>query len=107
MFISLIITFLLILGVTVFALQNSRPLEAPVTFLMWNFGTSLVAVVFSACTAGIIIGLVFTLPSLIRKHIHERKLVRLAREWEERCGRLERELTQRSEGSGTTTSPRL
>jgi len=103
MYLSRIITFLLILGITIFALQNSVPLD--ITFFIWQFRTSLVAVIFAACSVGLLIGLVFTLPRLTRKHLREKKLIKVARDLEERCAVLDGELTQVRERERTMPAP--
>ncbi len=95
MYLSLILTFLLILGVTIFALQNSVLLDF--TFLSWNFKTSLVAIIFASCLTGILIGMLLTLPGLVVKHVREKKLAKLARQLEKRTHELEYELSQRDE----------
>jgi len=92
MYFSLILTFLLILGVTILAFQNSVPLEFRI--FSWRFQTSLVAIVFASCLVGIFIGMVLTLPGLVKKHFRERKLAKMVRELERRATELE----QRSSG---------
>ena len=93
MYLSLILTFLLILGVTIFALQNSVLLDF--TFLTWTFKTSLVAIIFAASLVGIFVGMLLTLPGLVGKHFREKQLAKLARQLEKRNEELEGELAER------------
>jgi len=50
MYVSLIITFLLILGITIFAFQNGKPTD--VKFLIWDYNSSLVLVILGSCLIG-------------------------------------------------------
>ena len=93
MYLSLILTFLLILGVTIFALQNSVLLDF--TFMTYTFKTSLVAIIFAACLVGIFVGMLLTLPGLVKKHFREKKLAKVARQLEKRTNELEAELAAR------------
>ena len=104
MYLSLIVTFLLILGVTVFALQNSMLLEF--TFMTWTFKTSLVAIIFVACLVGIFVGMVLTLPGLVKKHFREKKLAKVARQLEKRNLELEAELAAQDEEFQTQLAKR-
>ncbi len=72
MYVTLIITFILILLVTIFGLQNGMPLE--VKFLFWNLKTSLITVVFGSSLVGALIVAILTLPKLTAKHFREKKL---------------------------------
>ena len=93
MYISLIMTFLLILGVTVFALQNSGVQQF--TFMTWAFETSWVAIIFASCLVGIFVGMLLTLPGLVGKHFRVKKLAKAARLLEKRTKELEEELAKR------------
>lgn len=87
MYFSLLLTFLLILGVTIFALQNSVLLDF--TFLSWRFQTSLVAIIFASCLAGILIGVVLTVPGLIKRHFRARRLEKMLRDLQKKSQQLE------------------
>lgn len=80
MYVSLITAFLLILGITIFSLQNGKSLE--VKFLAWNFETSLLGIVLCAAFVGALIVAVFAFPSVIKSHLREKRLVRQVRELE-------------------------
>jgi len=74
MYFSLILSFLIILGITIFALQNGMPLE--VKFLFWSFKTSLIAVILGATLTGACLVAIFLIPILIKKHFREKRLAR-------------------------------
>jgi uncharacterized integral membrane protein len=91
--ISLLITFLMILGITIFAMQNGIPLE--VKFLLWGFKSSLVAVIFGSSLVGAAIIAVITIPRLVKKHISERKLTKQFHKSEKKVFELERQLKEK------------
>jgi uncharacterized integral membrane protein len=72
MTVTLIITFILVLLVTVFGFQNGMPLD--VKFLFWNLHTSLIAVIFGSSIIGAAIVALLTLPKLVTKHLNEKRL---------------------------------
>lgn len=72
MIFTLIITFILVLLVTVFGFQNGMPLD--VKFLFWNVHTSLIAVIFGSSIVGAAIVAILTLPKLVTKHLNEKRL---------------------------------
>jgi len=74
MYVTLIITFILVLLVTIFGLQNGMPLE--VKFLFWNLETSLITVIFGSTLTGGLIVAVLAVPKLITKHFREKKLTK-------------------------------
>lgn len=80
MYFSLITAFILILGVTIFSLQNGKSLE--VTFLIWNFETSLLGIVFASLLIGALIVTVFALPRLVKGRLREKRLVRQVQQLE-------------------------
>jgi uncharacterized integral membrane protein len=72
MSISLIISFLLLLVVIVTAIQNSMPLNFK--FFTWNLQMSITAlVVYSSILGGDIVA-ILTLPKLVKKSLHERRM---------------------------------
>jgi len=74
MYLSLIITFLLLLGIVITSIQNSIPLE--VKFITWNHQMSLTALIFFSSLFGGAIVAVLTLPMLVKKCLQVRKLNR-------------------------------
>ena len=72
MYLSLIITFLLLLVIIVTAIQNSMPLDF--RFFTWTFQLSITAlIVYSSLTGGAIVA-ILTLPKLAKKSFHERSM---------------------------------
>jgi len=72
MYLSLIITFLLILVIIVTAIQNSMPLDFK--FLAWTFRLSITAlIVYSSLLGGAIVA-ILTLPKLATKSLHARSM---------------------------------
>lgn len=74
MIVVLIITFILILLITIFGLQNGMPVD--VKFLFWNLHTSLITVVFGSGIVGAAIVAILTLPKLVSKHLNEKRLTK-------------------------------
>ena len=70
----------MILGITIFALQNGQPLE--VEFLTWGFESSLIAVILGAALLGAAIVSLFAFPVIIKKHFRERRLAKQVQELE-------------------------
>jgi uncharacterized integral membrane protein len=63
MYLSLIITFLLLLVIIITAMQNSMPLDFK--FFTWNFQTSITALIFYSSLIGGAIVAVLALPKKI------------------------------------------
>ena len=74
MYLSLIITFLLLLGIIIPSLQNSMPLE--LKFITWNLQVSSTALVLYSSLIGGAIVAVLALPKLVRKSLDVRSLHR-------------------------------
>lgn len=72
MYLSLVITFLLILGIIIAAIQNTAPLE--LKFMTWKFQMSLTALIFYSSLGGAAILAVLTLPKLASKYFEVRRL---------------------------------
>lgn len=70
MYLSLIITFLLLLGIIIAGIQNSMSLD--LTFLTWKLQMSLMAIIFYASLFGGAIVAVLTLPKLFSKYLKVR-----------------------------------
>jgi len=72
MYLSLIITLVLLLVIIVTAIQNSMPLDFK--FLTWTFQLSITAlIVYSSLMGGAIVA-ILTLPKLARKALHARSM---------------------------------
>lgn len=74
MYLSLIITFLLLLVVIITAIQNSMPLEFK--FFAWKLQISITALIFYSSLIGAAIVAVPALPKLARKSLDVRRLHR-------------------------------
>jgi uncharacterized integral membrane protein len=74
MYLSLIITFLLVLVIIITAIQNSMPLDFK--FFTWNLQLSITAlIVYSSLIGGAIVA-ILTSPKLVRKSLDVRILNR-------------------------------
>ena len=105
MYLPLILSFLMILGLTVFALQNGGPLE--VKFLVWGFKTSIVAVILGSVLIGAIIVSIFSLPLLIKKHFHEKRLAKQISELKKKSQELENQSQQKKSSAFTSPTTQL
>ena len=83
----------MILGITIFAMQNGIPLE--VKFLLWGFKSSLVAVIFGSSLVGAAIIAVVTIPRLVKKHMSVRNLTKQFHKSEKKVIELERQLKEK------------
>ena len=72
MYLSLIITFLLLLGIIIAGIQNSMPLDFK--FFTWNFQISITALIFYSSLIGGTIVAVLALPKLVKKSFHGRSM---------------------------------
>jgi len=63
---SLIFALLLVLIIVVFALQNSASIELKLFF--WNIRSSAALIITSVLFIGAILGVLFSLPSIIKKN---------------------------------------
>ncbi len=88
MYFSLIITFLLLLGVVITSLQNSMPLE--LKFITWNLQMSLTALILYSSLIGGAILAVLALPKLVRKPLDVRSLNREIYKLKEKIIKLEK-----------------
>jgi uncharacterized integral membrane protein len=72
MYLSLVITTLLLMGIVITGIQNSMPLE--VKFIVWNHQMSLTALIFYSSVFGGAVVAVLALPKLVRKCLQVRRL---------------------------------
>jgi len=66
------IAFLVILGIAIFAVQNSDAFSVTIKLLFWKFETSLVYTVLGSIVLGILFTLLFWIPWTIRASIKKR-----------------------------------
>ena len=88
MYVSLIITFLLLLVIIITAVQNSMPLDFK--FFTWKFQVSITAVIFYSSLIGGAIVAVLALPKLAKKSIHGRSMNREIHKLKEKILDLEK-----------------
>jgi uncharacterized integral membrane protein len=90
MYLSLVITTLLLLGIVITGIQNSMPLE--VKFVAWNHQMSLTALIFYSSVFGGAVVAVLALPKLVKKGLQVRKLNKEMVNLKQRVLELERGL---------------
>jgi uncharacterized integral membrane protein len=88
MYLSLIITFLLLLVIIITAIQNSMPLDFK--FFTWNFQMSITALIFYSALIGGAIVAVLALPKLAKKALHGRSMNKEVQKLKERILELEK-----------------
>ena len=88
MYVSLIITFLLLLVIIITAVQNSMPLDFK--FFTWKFQVSITAVIFYSSLIGGAIVAVLALPKLAKKSLHGRSMNREIHKLKEKIVELEK-----------------
>jgi uncharacterized integral membrane protein len=67
------IILLIVIGIAIFAIQNSNADPVTIKFLLWNFETSLVYTILGAMGLGILITLFFWIPRAIRASFRKEK----------------------------------
>ena len=67
------IAFLVIIGVAVFAIQNSNAPLVTIKFLVWRFDTSLVYTILGSIGVGILITLLLWIPRAIQGSLRAKK----------------------------------
>ena len=94
---SALITFLLVLFFAVaFSLQNSEPIM--LNFFSWTFQGSLVVVLLTALACGVILSIIASLPSFIRKS-------RLITQQQKTIAKLERIVAEHNEAKQLPANP--
>lgn len=63
----------IVVGIAVFAIQNSNAPLVTIKFAIWNFETSLVYTILGSIGLGIIIALLFWIPRAIRSSFEWQK----------------------------------
>ena len=63
----------IIIGIAVFAIQNSNAPLVTIKFIIWNFETSLVYTILGSVGLGIILTLLFWIPRAIRSSFEWQK----------------------------------
>jgi uncharacterized integral membrane protein len=60
------ITFLILIAIAIFAVQNSAAPLITIKFLLWKFETSLVYAILGSIVLGILLILLFWIPRVLR-----------------------------------------
>lgn len=68
------LTFLMVIGIAIFAVQNSNAPLVTIKFLLWRFETSLIYTLLGSVALGILITLFFWIPRAIKTSIRSKKL---------------------------------
>ena len=68
------IIFLIVVGIAIFAVQNSNAPLVTIKFLIWKFETSLIYAILGSIGLGILITLLFWIPRAIRGSFRKKKL---------------------------------
>lgn len=68
------IIFLIVVGIAIFAVQNSNAPLVTIKFLIWKFETSLVYTILGSIGLGILITLLCWIPRVIRASLRKKKL---------------------------------
>ena len=84
MYLSLIITFFLLLGIIITSLQNGTPLE--LKSIIWDLRMSSTALILYFSLIGVAIVAVLALPKLVRKSFDVRSLNRKVYNLKKHCG---------------------
>jgi len=64
--VSFYIAFLIVIGIAIFAIQNSDAPLIMIRFLIWKFETSLIYTILGSIGLGIVMTLLFWIPRAIR-----------------------------------------
>jgi uncharacterized integral membrane protein len=95
MYLSLIITFLLLLVIIITAIQNSVPLDF--NFFTWKLQLSITALIFYSSLIGGAIVAVLALPKLAKKSLHGRRMNKEINQLKEKVLELEKRDVGRSQ----------
>lgn len=68
------VLFLIVIGIAIFAVQNSGAPLIMIKFLIWRFETSLIYTILGSIGLGILITLLFWVPRAIRASIRRKNV---------------------------------
>jgi len=88
MYLSLIVTFILLLGLVVAGIQNTTPID--LKFLAWVFQLSITGLISYAAVLGAAMVALLTLPGLVRQVLRNRSYRKEMRELRQQLGRIEK-----------------
>jgi uncharacterized integral membrane protein len=67
------VVLIIVVGIAVFAIQNSNAPVVTIKFLLWEFKTSLVFTILGSICLGILMTLLFWIPMAIRASFRKKK----------------------------------
>jgi len=67
------IVLLIVVGLAIFAIQNSNAPQVTIKFLLWQLQTSLIYTILGSIILGILITLLFWIPRAIRASFRRQK----------------------------------
>jgi len=70
------LAFLVVMGMAIFAVQNSTAAPVQIVFLIWRFETSLIYMMLGSIGLGVLTTLFFWIPRAIRSSMRSRELKR-------------------------------
>ncbi len=82
------VAFLLVIGLAIFAVQNSSAPPVHMSFFFWSFDTSLAYALLGSVGVGILLVLFFWIPRSIRASINLRRLKKEKEELEMKLYKL-------------------
>ena len=68
------VAFFIMIAIALFAIQNSSAPPVMIKFLLWNYETSLVYTILGSVILGILMTLLFWIPTAVRASFRRRKL---------------------------------
>lgn len=89
MYLSLIVTFVLLMGLVVAGVQNAAPVD--LKFLAWSFQLSVTGLIFYAALLGGCMVALLTLPGLVRQVLQNRSFRKEVRELKQQVGRIHKQ----------------
>jgi uncharacterized integral membrane protein len=78
------VAFLVVIGIAIFAIQNSTAPAVLMRFLFWRFETSLIYVILGSIGLGVFVTLFICIPRAVRTAIQMKKLRRALEDSEPR-----------------------
>jgi lipopolysaccharide assembly protein A len=67
------LAFLVVIGIAIFAVQNSSAPPVIIKFLIWKFETSLVYTILGSILSGILLSLLLWIPKVVRTSFQKGK----------------------------------
>ena len=69
-----VVGFLVLLGIVIFAFQNSTAPSVDLKFVIWNFKTSLIYTILGTFASGMVLVFLLWIPSALRASFQKRSL---------------------------------